>query len=74
MGIKLREMGFKFDKVLSSAFKRALLSAKLAREGYMKDQPENEVKPSVHLLVKAHEFKGVHMQGKIYPGLNREEV
>ena len=60
MGIKMRQMGFKFDKILCSALKRALLSAKLTCEGYMQNQPEGEAKPEIHLKTKATEFQGVH--------------
>ena len=72
MGQKMKELGFEFSKILCSAHRRAILSAKLLREGFMGDESEGQ--PPIQLFVKAHEYQGVHMKGKTYPGLNMKEI
>ena len=62
LGKAMSEAGFALDVILTSAHKRAILSAKHVIESYP-DIP-------VHLMVNIHEVEGVHMKGKCYPGLN----
>ena len=64
MGIKMKELGIEFDKILCSGHKRAILSAKFLREGFGDESKQIEV------FLKAHEESGVYMKDKVYPGLN----
>ena len=65
-GKAMLKAGITFDVLLTSAHKRALLSAKHILESY----PE----VPVQLMLKVHEHGGVYMQGKTYPGLNMTQA
>jgi phosphohistidine phosphatase SixA len=56
MGAKLKSMDIKIDRIMCSAQKRAIMSAKCFRDGYA---PEGE-KPEVHLYLKGHEKGACH--------------
>ena len=74
MGLKMNQMGLKFDKILCSGLKRAILSAKLVRKGYTSHSDIQKEHPSIHLFIRAHEFRAVHEKGQIMGGLTREQV
>ena len=69
MGAKFTELGFKLDRIMCSGLKRAILSAKLFREGYL--GPEADLLP-IKVKLNTHEKGGCHHGGKCYPGLTRE--
>ena len=68
MGKKMKELGIKFEKIICSGHKRAILSAKFVREGL-----GNEEMP-IELRLKCHEYRGCWMGDKTYPGLTRDQV
>ena len=72
MGQKLREMGIDISKITCSGHKRALLSAKFLREGYMENQKSDQ--PKIHLFEKSHEERGVYEKEKTFPGLNKKQM
>jgi len=56
MGEKIKSIDIKIDRIMCSAQKRAIMSAKYFREGYAKE----EEKPEVHLYLKGHEKGACH--------------
>ena len=64
----MKELGIKFDKILCSGHKRAILSAKFLREGL-----EDESK-QIEVFLKAHEESAVYMKDTVYPGLNQKQM
>ena len=66
LGKKFRGLGIQLEGVFTSAFLRALQSARHFQEGY-------EGVP-VKLMVKLHEQGGCHVKEAISPGLARAEV
>lgn len=68
-GQRLAEMGIKFDFMLTSAHKRAVLSLKHVRENL----PDARSIPC-YIMTQIHEENGVNMAGQIYPGLSRTEI
>ena len=68
VGERLSEIGIKFDLMLTSAHKRAVLSLKNVMETYSLPHPPCEI------FTQIHEENGVNMAGKIYPGLSRSQV
>ena len=69
VGAKLTEMGIRFDMMLTSAHKRAILSLKNVRETYQFAEST-----PCGIMTQIHEEHGVNMAGQIYPGLTRSEV
>ena len=61
-------MGIKFDLMLTSPHKRAILSLKNVRETYA----DSEGTPC-EVMCQIHEQFGVNMGGKTFPGLTRSE-
>ena len=70
MGAETSKLGFTFQKIICSPQKRAILSAKLFREGF----GCSDDNLPIHLNEKCYEFIGVHMGGKCYPGLTRKQI
>ena len=68
-GQRLSEMGIKFDFMLTSAHKRAVLSLKHVRENLADAQSI-----PCYIMTQIHEEHGVNMAGQIYPGLSRTEI
>ena len=66
MGKLLKDSGIIFDTILTSAHKRAILSAKHILESF----PE----VPVHLMPQIHEVGGVYMNEKTYPGLSFDQT
>lgn len=69
VGAKLTEMGIRFDMMLTSAHKRAILSLKNVRETYQ----FSESTPCA-IMTQIHEEFGVNMGGQTFPGLTRSQV
>ena len=69
VGTRLTEMGLRFDLMLTSAHKRAVLSLKNVRETYAFTS-----ETPCEVMTQIHEEHGVNMAGNIYPGLPRSEV
>ena len=79
IGAKMAEMGLKFSKIMCSAQKRALITAKLVRDGLNSVGKEGEEESKceqipIHLYVRGHEFQGTYLKNVAYPGLSTEEV
>ena len=70
----MRRLGFKLNRVMTSGHKRAIQSAKLFREGYFTNDDQNVESLPIDLKLNCHEISGCHMGGKIYPGLNQEQM
>ena len=62
MGKALKNSGINIDFMLTSAHKRAILSAKCILETF----PE----VPVHLMLAIHEVGGIYMREKTFPGLS----
>ena len=45
MGIKMRELGIQFDIIMCSPHKRALLTARKVREGFLEGASEEQKSP-----------------------------
>ena len=61
------------DKIMSSAQKRGLMSAKYFREGYSSGS-QNGKSPKFHLYLKAHSFAGCYKGKETFPGCNLNEI
>ena len=69
VGTRLSEMGIKFDLMLTSAHKRAILSLKHVRETYVHSQ-----NIPCQIMTQIHEQWGVNLGEQTFPGLTRSEV
>ena len=72
MGSKLKQMGLKIDTIMCSAHRRALISARLLREGFSSEESGSVV--PIHLYVKGFEHKGVYRGDQTFPGLTKQEA
>ena len=50
-------MGINISKITCSGQKRAILSAKYFRNGYMENSEVEQ--PKIHLFLKSHEARGI---------------
>ena len=66
VGAAMKAAGINIDIILTSGMKRAILSAKHVGESF----PE----VPCQLVLAMHEIKGVHMKGKVHPGLSQQEM
>jgi len=66
VGRALTEMGLKFDLMLTSAHKRAILSLKNVRETYA-----HAATTPCEIMTQIHEEFGVNMGPQTFPGLTR---
>ena len=62
-------MGIKFDAMLTSASKRAILTLKYLRETYV----HSETTPC-EVMTQIHEEGGMFINGQGFPGLTRPQV
>ena len=69
VGTRFSEMGLKFDLMITSCHKRAILSLKHVRETYL----EAAAVPC-KVMVEIHEENGVNMGGQTFPGMTRSEI
>lgn len=70
-GARMRELGFEFDLMLTSAHKRAVLSLKHVRDTFKSTASSL---PPCAIMTEIHEEKGVTMGGEVFPGLTRSQV
>ena len=73
MGEAMGKAGFKIDKVLCSGQKRAILTAKHWRQGYLESSKRGE-NVDIQLMVRCHERGGCYQGTKVFPGLNKIQM
>lgn len=72
VGRAFRELGIEIDGIFSSAFLRALETAKDFREAYMEGKEGASL--SIHLKVKLHEEGGCYKGSKCLPGFTKQQA
>jgi len=81
LGSAIKDMGLNIDCILTSAHKRAILSARNVRETFIGGPQGGPVQatsteevgvkvPPVHLFIKIHEKGGIYQKEKCFGGLN----
>ena len=65
-------MGIKFDVMLTSAHKRAIMSLKHVRKTFLGSQEETA--SPCEVMTQIHEEYGVNCGGQTFPGLTRSQV